>query len=163
MSISDVQLIEVLSGPGLYRERMLSTESWRKVLTGRADVRRIAWVHVRHAWFTCTSWLRDLARRLNIRVSQDLGRELEEITRRGVQVIFLFSRGEVGIELLKMQAGFSVKRMGDHCRVHIIDGADHIFSQSGPRQQLEDMLSEELFARRSDTQVAVARMAASGG
>ena len=163
MSISDVQLIEILSGPGRYRERMLSTKNWRKVLTGRADFRRIAWVHVRHAWFTCTSWLRDLARGLNIRVSQDLGRELEEITRRGVQVVFVFSRGEVGIELLKIQAGSSVKRIGDRCRVHIIDGADHIFSQSGPRQQLEDMLSEELFARRSDTQVAVARMAASGG
>jgi pimeloyl-ACP methyl ester carboxylesterase len=163
MSISDVQLIEILSGPGRYRERMLSTKSWRKVLTGRADVRRIAWVHVRHAWFTCTSWLRNLARRLNIRVSQDLGRELEDVTRRGVQVTFVFSRGEVGIELLKMQAGSSVQRVGDRCRVHIIDGADHIFSQSVPRQRLEDVLSEELFARRPDTQIAVARMAAASG
>src|SRR5579862_8919194 len=162
-SISDMQLVEVLSGPGKYRERMLSSKSWRKVLTGRADVRRIASVHLRHAWFTFTSVLRDAARRLHIRVPQDLGRELEEVTRRGVRVVFLFSRGEVGIELLKLQAGSSVERIRERCRVHIIDGADHIFSQRAPRQLLENLLSEELFSRRLDTQVAVPQIAASGG
>lgn len=163
MSISDMQLVEVLSGPGKYRERMLSSKNWRKVLTGRADVRRIASVHLRHAWFTFTSILRDVARRLRIRVPQDLGRELQEVTARGVQVVFVFSRGEVGIELLKLQAGSSVERIRDRCRVHIIDGADHIFSQRIPRQQLENILSEELFSRRPDAQVAVPQVAAGGG
>jgi hypothetical protein len=133
------------------------------VLTGRADVRRIASVHLRHAWFTFTSILRDVARRLRIRVPQDLGRELQEVTARGVQVVFVFSRGEVGIELLKLQAGSSVERIRDRCRVHIIDGADHIFSQRIPRQQLENILSEELFSRRPDAQVAVPQVAAGGG
>ena len=163
MSISDMQLVEVLSGPGKYRERMLSSKNWRKVLTGRADVRRIASVHLRHAWFTFTSALRDIARRLHIRVPQDLGHELEEVTGRGVQVVFVFSRGEVGIELLKLQAGSSVQRIRDRCRVHIIDGADHIFSQRVPRQLLENLLSEELFSPRPDPQVAVPQVAASGG
>lgn len=162
-SISDMQLVEVLSGPGKYRERMLSSKNWRKVLTGRADVRRIASVHVRHAWFTFTALLRDVARRLHIRVPQDLGRELEEVTARGVQVVFVFSRGEVGIELLKLQAGSAVERIRDRCRVHIIDGADHIFSQRIPRQLLEDLLSEELFSRRPDPPVTAPHLAAGGG
>jgi pimeloyl-ACP methyl ester carboxylesterase len=162
-SISDMQLVEVLSGPGKYRERMLSSKSWRKVLTGRADVRRIASVHLRHAWFTFTSRLRDVARRLHIRVPQDLGRELTAVTARGVRVVFVFARGEVGIELLKLQAGSAVERIGERCRVHIIDGADHIFSQRVPRQLLENVLSEELFSRRPDAKVAVPHVAAGGG
>lgn len=163
MSISDMQLVEVLTGPGKYRERMLSSKNWRKVLTGRADVRRIASVHVRHAWFTFTSVLRDVARRLHLRVPQDLGRELEEVTARGVRVVFVFARGEVGIELLKLQAGSSVERIGERCRVHIIDGADHIFSQRAPRQLLEKILSDELFSRPPDARIAVPQVAASGG
>ncbi len=161
MSISDVQLIEVVRGPGKYRERMLSSKSWRKVLTGQADVRRIAWVHWRNVWFTFTTLLRDVARWLRIRLPGDLGRELEEVTARGVQVVFVFARDEVGIELLKLQAGSSVKRIGDRCRVHIIDGADHIFSQRGPRQLLESILSDELFARRPGATAVVPQVATS--
>ena len=41
-----------------------------------------------------------------------------------------------------------VKRLGERCRVRIIDSADHTFSRSGPRQVLEEVLSEELFARQ---------------
>jgi hypothetical protein len=160
-SISDMQLIEVVSGPGKYRERMFSSKSWRKVLTGQADMRRIAWVHWRHAWFTFSARLRDVARWCNIRVAQDLGRELEEVAARGVQIVFLFSRGEVGIELLRIQAGSAVKRIGDRCRVHIIDGADHIFSQRGPRQLLENIMSDELFARRPAANSPVSHVATS--
>jgi hypothetical protein len=38
-------------------------------------------------------------------------------------------------------------RLGSKCRVRIIERADHVFSHSGPRAALEEVLSEELFAR----------------
>jgi hypothetical protein len=93
------------------------------------------------------STLRDLARRLRIRLPYDLGWELEEIVARGVQIVFVFAHGEPGIDLLKIEAGSSVKRIGDRCRVRIIESADHVFSHSGPRAALEEILSEELSAR----------------
>ena len=78
----------------------------------------------------------------------DLGRDLEAIISRGVRVVFVFARGEPGIDLLKIEAGSMVRRLGERCRVRIIDSADHTFSRSGPRQVLEEVLSEELFARQ---------------
>jgi hypothetical protein len=65
-----------------------------------------------------------------------------------VRVIFVFARGEPGIDLLRIEAGSMVRRLGERCGVRIIDSADHTFSRSGPRQVLEEVLSEELFARQ---------------
>ena len=73
--------------------------------------------------------------------SGDLGRELQEIAKRGVQIVFVCGRGEPGIELLRLHAGSVVKRLGNRCRVHIIDTADHNFTYSGPRSLLEDVLT----------------------
>jgi hypothetical protein len=64
-----------------------------------------------------------------------------------VRVVFVFAHGEPGLELLKLKAGASVNRLGSRCRLRIIERADHVFSHSGPRATLEDVLSEELFAR----------------
>jgi hypothetical protein len=102
--------------------------------------------------------LRDFARAAGIRLRNDLGRELEAIIARGVRVVFVFARGEPGIDLLRIEAGSVVRRLGERCRVRIIDSADHTFSRSGPRQVLEEVLSEELFARHGEG--AGARVAA---
>jgi hypothetical protein len=145
-AITDIQLTEIVRGPGRYRQRMLSEKAWRKLLTGKVDVARITRVYAERFWLAFMYRFRNLARMLRIKLPQDLGRELEQVAARGVQVVFVFSRGEIGLELLKLQAGSSVKRLADRCRVHVIDGADHIFSQSAPRRALESLLSDELFA-----------------
>jgi hypothetical protein len=90
---------------------------------------------------------RDVARVLHIKLPNDLGSELEEVVRRGIRVVFVFGKDEPGIGLLKLQAGASIRRLGERCRIHIIDQADHVFTQSGPRAMMENVLTEELFAR----------------
>jgi hypothetical protein len=92
--------------------------------------------------------LREVGRFLRLRFPDDLGWQLEQIANRGVQTTIVFSRGEPGIELLRMQGGSAIKRLGERCRVHIIDGADHTFSRSSSRAVLEKSLSDELFARQ---------------
>ena len=144
MRIDELQLIEIVRGPSRYRVRMASGKNWWKLLRGQADVRYIVTVAVRHAWFVLATALRNSAKRVHVRLPGDLGRELQEIVRRDVQMVFVFARGEVGLELLRMQAGADLDRLGERCRIHIIDGADHIFSQSRPRQVLENTLSNEL-------------------
>jgi alpha-beta hydrolase superfamily lysophospholipase len=140
MTIADLQLAEVV------RRRALSTY-WRRLLTGQVNVWKAARIYMRRPLLALESRLRDIARGLHIRLPNDLGCELEEVAARGIWMLFVFSRDDAGIDLLNMQAGSSIKRLGERCRVHVIDGADHIFSQSGPRQVLEDILSDELFAR----------------
>jgi pimeloyl-ACP methyl ester carboxylesterase len=146
--LDDLQVAEVVRKPGDYRERMFSISAWKRVISGQVNILRIVKIFVRRPLLALESEVRDLARRLHVRLPRDLGRELQEIAARGVRIVFVFARGEAGIDLLKIEAGSSLKPLGDRCRVHVIsaESADHVFSQNGPRAALERILSAELFA-----------------
>lgn len=142
--LSDLQDAEVVRNPGIYAEKVLSLQSWRKVLQGRVNVGRVLMIYLRRAMMAVGGTLRDLSRRLKIRLPRDLGWELQSLASRGVRIVFLFARGDVGEDLLRMQGGSAVTAIGDRCKVHIIDDADHIFSQGAARHQLLRLLTSEL-------------------
>ena len=145
--LDDLQLAEVVRNPGIYSRQVFSGYAWRRLLTGRVNIWRIAKIYFNRPLLAVKSTFRDIARFLHVRLPHDLGSELVAIDARGVRVVFVFARGEPGIDLLKIEAGSAVARLGERCHVHIIDGGDHIFSQSGPRALMEKVLSEELSAR----------------
>jgi hypothetical protein len=147
MTLDDLQLAEVVRNSVVYRQRLFSGAAWKRLMSGKVEIGRIAKIYVARPWLAVGSALRDAARRMGVRLRYDLGRELEEIDARGVKIVFVFARDEPGIGLLKIEAGSSLRRLGERCRIRIIDNADHVFSQSGPRATLLDILSEELFAR----------------
>jgi pimeloyl-ACP methyl ester carboxylesterase len=146
-TLEDLQLAEVVHNPRLYVRRLFSREAWQRMLGGRVNIWRIAKIYAYRPLLALESTMRDMARRMRIRLPNDLGSELSQIYKRGVRIVLIFARGEPGIDLLKLQAGSSVKKLGKYCRIHIIDGADHVFSQSGPRTIMKKILSGELFAR----------------
>ncbi|HUZ33519.1 MAG TPA: alpha/beta fold hydrolase [Xanthobacteraceae bacterium] len=145
MNLADVQLAEAVRNPGVHRERLLSLFGWRRLLTGQVNLWRTLLIYCKRLSLAAESTLRDCARTLGIRLPNDLGFELEQISARGVRVVFLFAKDEPGIDLLALQAGSSVSRLGDRCRVHIIGGGDHIFSKSAVRSLMKNLLSNELF------------------
>jgi pimeloyl-ACP methyl ester carboxylesterase len=147
MDLEDLQVAEVVRNPVVYRQRMFSWAAWKRLMSGKVEVVRIAKIYMVRPLLAVGSALRDVARWSGMHLKYDLGRELEEIDARGVKIVFVFARHEPGIHLLKIEAGSSLKKLGERCRVRIIDDADHVFSQSGPRATLQDILSEELFAR----------------
>jgi len=146
MSIYDRQTAELVRQPNAYRNKMLSSEAWRRLFSGQIDVRYVFGTYAGRFKLALESKFRDMARRLRIRLPNDLGLQLEEIGARGVRLIFVFSRGEPGIELLKLQGGTSLNRLGERCRIRIVDNADHVFSKIESRISLERILSDELFA-----------------
>ena len=146
-TLKDLQLAEVAHNPGLYRRRIFSSAAWKRLFTGRVDLWRILKIYFHRPFMAVESTLRDFARYLHVRLPHDLGWELEEIAARGVQIVFVFARGEPGLDLLKIEAGSVVRRMGERCRVHIIDGGDHIFSRNSPRAAMKQILSDELSMR----------------
>jgi alpha-beta hydrolase superfamily lysophospholipase len=150
-TLNDVQLVEVVRNPGLYRERLFSLAAWKRMLTGRVNILRILKIYMLRPLLEAESTLRNIARRLHLRLPNDLGTELEEIVARGVRVVFVFARGESGIGLLKLQAGSSVKRLGERCHIHTINSGDHVFTRSGPRAIMQKVVSQELFARPNDS------------
>jgi pimeloyl-ACP methyl ester carboxylesterase len=149
MTLDDLQLAEVVHNPSVYRERMQSASAWRRLLSGQVNVWRIFKIYAYRQMLVMETALRNVARIMRIKLRNDLGRELADIVGRGVQVTFIFAEGEPGIDLLKIQGGFAVKKLGDYCRVRIIKDADHTFSHSGPRAAMERMLSDELYLSRT--------------
>ncbi len=169
---SELEMAEVIQNARRYRRHALSANTFRRLLSGRANFPRIARIVTQRGWMGLgTVWreafgylrsprteqravkrdaadTRSLAQRIE---AFDLGRELERVAARGVRMVFVFARGDAGLDLLEMLAGPTVQRLGEACRIRIIDGADHIFSQRGPRTTLEDILSSELFAAREGT------------
>jgi dienelactone hydrolase len=146
-TLKGLQLVEVAHNPRLYRERIFSPAAWKRMMTGQVNILRIAKIYLLRPLLAAESTFRDIARRLRIRLPNDLGTELEGVVARGVRLVFVFSRGEPGIDLLKLQAGTAVKRLAERCRIHIINGGDHVFTRSGPRAMMEKIVSDELFAR----------------
>jgi len=142
--LSDLQDAEVVRNPGIYAGKLRSYASWRKLMAGRVNLWRIVMIFLRRGLMTAGSSARDLSRLLRIRLPQDLGWELQALASRGVRIVFLFARGDVGMDLLRMQGGSAVKSIGDRCRVHVINGADHIFSQGAARDELLQLLTSEL-------------------
>jgi pimeloyl-ACP methyl ester carboxylesterase len=137
--------VEVVKRTRDHRERIFSLAAWKRLLTGQIDIWRLVRIYFHRPLLAVESEIRDLARRLRVRLPRDLGWELEDIAARGTRLVFVFSGGEAGIDLLRIQGGLSLRRLKDRCRLHIIDGADHIFSQAASRTALESLLTRELF------------------
>jgi alpha-beta hydrolase superfamily lysophospholipase len=151
MTLNQIQLSEVVHNPSLYRRRMLSLRAWRRVFNGEVDVLRIAAIYLQRLRLAGETKLREIARPLRIRLPNDLGWDLERIVANGIRVTFVFAQGEPGIDLLKLQAGSTLSRLGDRYRLRLIDGGDHTFSRRAHRSLMENVLSEELYARADDS------------
>jgi alpha-beta hydrolase superfamily lysophospholipase len=149
MSLNDLQTVEVLRNPGVYRQQVFSAAAWKRFFGGQVNIYRIVQIFVHRVHLAVVNAMRGIARRLNIRLSQDLGRELEEIVARGVAVVFVFARGEPGIDLLKLEGGPKVDQLGRGCRIHILERGDHVFSHHDSRPALEAVLNDELFKKIS--------------
>jgi hypothetical protein len=121
--------------------------AWKRMLTGQVNVWRIVRIYCHRPLLTLQAVLREAASALRIRLPWDLGSELEELGARGLRIVFVFSRDDPGMDLLKLQAGSSIRRLGERCRRHIIEGGDHTFTHAASRGALQRILSEELFAR----------------
>ena len=144
MTVLDMQLVEVVSGPGVYGNLLLSTATWKKLLTLRVNHGYVLRIIGRRLLLSLESRLRNLARHLHIPISNDLGQDLEDVDARGTRVVMIFARGEAGLDLLKIQAGSSLTRLKKGFALHIVDDADHVFSRSSSRIALSRILQDEL-------------------
>jgi pimeloyl-ACP methyl ester carboxylesterase len=144
--INALQPVDVVKKTRDHRERIFSLLAWKRLLTGQINIWRLVRIYFHRPLLAAESGMRDLARRLRVRLPRDLGWELEDIAARGTRLVFVFARGDAGLDLLRIQGGLSLSRLKDRCHLHIIDGADHIFSQAGSRTALESLLTRELFS-----------------
>ncbi len=129
-----------------YRRSVLRLAVWKKLFTGKADVRGFAQVMARRVAFRAGGMLRGLARFVGRPMAGDLGVELETAARRDVAMRFVFAAGDPGEDLLRAQAGSSVRRLLREGRLSIrrIDGPNHTFTPVWSHAVLTEALDEEL-------------------
>lgn len=132
-----------------YRKTALSGSAWRKLLTGRVDVGNLARVLVRTAHARALGPIRSVARLFGRPLLEDLPTELRGALKAAIDLQFVFSAGDPGLELLRTQGGATARRLQDREQIGIalIDGADHTFTDLAARQTLVQMLVEKIRAR----------------
>lgn len=129
-----------------YRRSLLRLATWKKLFTGKVDVSGFAQVIARRVAFLAGGIVRDVARRVGRPMADDLGVELQSAARRGIGMRFVFATGDPGEDLLRAQAGSSVRRLLREGRVSIrrIDGPNHTFTPVWSHGVLAEALEEEL-------------------
>src|SRR5205814_4545837 len=112
-----------------YQSSVKNVHSWRKLLTGKVNLRHLAQVLLSHARGGVSNRVRDVLRALRIPLKDDLGQELNELAAKSAQVSFVFSAQDPGLPLLRTQGGAAFRRLENRKKlvVRLIDGADHTF------------------------------------
>jgi alpha/beta superfamily hydrolase len=150
VDVAEVQPWEVVHKPGAYLGQVLSLAAWRRLLFGDVSIWRVAQIYLHRPLMAARAALWNVARGLHIRLKDDLRFELNTLKSRGVRIVFVFSRGDAGMSLLRLQTGLSERELGKRYCLRTVDGADHEFTRSGARAALAQALSEELYARHAD-------------
>jgi len=144
IGFNDIQVIE--------EEVVSARGGWRGFKHEVAKASRVAaerWIEL--TMFRVMPALRGLARLVRLHLPNDVGWEFQRLAARGIDVTLVFARGEPGIRLLKLQGGDRLERAGGRFRMYFVDNADHTFSHSVARAQLEEILSDALFSDRESS------------
>ncbi len=146
VNLDEVQPWEVVHKPGAYLNRVFSIASWRRLFFGDVSIWRVAQIYLSRPLVSLQSRFRNLARKLRIRLKNDLGWDLQDLQARGVRIVFVFSEGDAGLSLLQLQSGLTQQELRERYCLRMIHGADHEFTRNAAREELARVLSEELYA-----------------
>lgn len=121
-----------------YRRLALSGRSWRRLLAGELDLPAIGRMLRRRTTLLARGMATALARGIGLPLREDLVRELARACDRPRRLHFVFSNGDPGLTLLRLQGGRAVRQLLDSGRLTLalIDGADHTFTRRAGRAQL---------------------------
>lgn len=121
-----------------YRTNVWQLDSWKRIASGRVNIRAALSAVLRHRLESAKGRLRDFSRTIGMPWTYDLGWELQQLAKRGVRMDFIFSESDPGHELLRIDAGSALRGLLDRgaIRVHVIRNADHTFTRRAARSQL---------------------------
>jgi len=126
-----------------YGKNVRSAESWKKLLSGKVDVTRVARVVAERARSIAEHRAREALRRLRVPLRDDLGSELYALGRRGVALRFIFAADDPGRAMLLEQGGSAVPRLTAQGKltIDVISGPDHTFTPRWSHPLLLDALA----------------------
>lgn len=136
-----------------YRRTAFQLSSWLKLLSGGVDIRGLLTVSLLRAKAVTKSHWRNIGRALRLPMHDDLGSELLRLARQRTQISFVFSAGDAGRELLRLQAGLVTQRLQRRGQLdlEIIEGATHTFTDRKTRVLLVETLTQLLNRHPSES------------
>jgi alpha/beta superfamily hydrolase len=127
-----------------YWQVMRSPESWRKLLSGKADVRHIARVVGARVGARLVAAKESVAARLG-RAPQGLAGDVDALLARGVSVNLVFSEGDPGHALIVTELGARLDELVHRgLQVKVFAGADHNFHEVESRAALLDWVQRSI-------------------
>lgn len=129
-----------------YRRTAFQPSAWLKLLSGGVNVRELLNVLALRLQAVARSHWRNIARTLRLPLQDDLGSELLKVSRQHTHISFVFSGGDAGQELLRLQAGSVTEKLRRKRTLDlaIIDGANHTFTDRRTRTELIQVLTKFL-------------------
>jgi alpha-beta hydrolase superfamily lysophospholipase len=126
-----------------YGKSIRNWQTWKKALSGKADIASFTRTTLQHAATVVGSVLRELKRFLRVPLPNDLPSDLRLIWSRGVAIAMVFSSHDLGLPRARLLGGSALRRMLGRRQVelHVIDGADHTFMQLKHRKVLQSVLT----------------------
>jgi pimeloyl-ACP methyl ester carboxylesterase len=129
-----------------YNKTVRDLNAWKKLLRGSVSFAAILQVVSWHAGKLLRLVGKEMARWLHLSSSDDLGRMLQSMARRNMQIDFFFSTSEPGRKLLAIEAGSVVSRLrkAGKLGMHLFAGPDHTFTQRWAQRRLHAALMKVL-------------------
>ena len=129
-----------------YRRSMRDPRRWLKLVRGDVNVRRLAEVLASQSRTHARAWLDALAEAVFPRAAPRLSRDLRRLFAMGRRVALFVSEGDPGRDILMAGARLTARRAlrDGRIRLQMIPGADHTFSQWGPRRDVIGRVLEHL-------------------
>ena len=126
-----------------YRSNAFSSASWGKLLAGGVDLGQLSGVLWQHLRASAAKPVHAMARAFGRPFPDDLPSDLRRAVDAGIDLKFVFSDGDPGLELLRHSGGRSLRRMrdGGELSVSVITGADHTFTDLNARAALVELLT----------------------
>ena len=131
-----------------YRKTMLNPTAWRKLLAGRVNMKNLARVLTSGVRSRIMGPLRALARAVGRPLEDDLPTELRSVLNASIDLQFVFSVGDPGLQLLQAQGGATARSL--QSRLTLVEDANHTFTDLPTRRRLLQVLVEKLGTGRRE-------------
>jgi alpha-beta hydrolase superfamily lysophospholipase len=145
---------EPLMQSAYYRAKWRDLESWRRLLSGKSDMRMLK----RVVGARLIKALQDALARARgdtptAAAPDDLNRDLLSAATQGARMQFIFSAGEPGWTALQAQGARVLTQLqrNGQLRVHHLDRADHTLTTASARERFIDLVTQLLSPERGTT------------
>ncbi len=151
----DVSTSKTVSDAKHYEGSLTRIDSWKRLLRGDVDLRRVFGVAKKRVAMIGTARMKRALAAVGVGKDEqeNVSRDLKKIASRGIDALLVFSAGDPGLDYLDLhaKAALATLRKSDRFRFEIVDGADHTFTPLATQNTLHEMLTAHVRSRFGGT------------